>query len=95
MTNRTAFFLLVAALCIGLFGFTFLAAPHACEWGLSAYFWSGVGVVIALLVLPFVFHREQSLLKRGLFSLGLCALGVVVWWGGLFIANVRILCRLF
>jgi len=93
--SRHASASLVAALCIGLFGFAFLAAPHACEWGLSAYFCSGVGVVLVLLALPFVFHRERPLLKRGLFSLGLCALGVVVWFGGLFIANVRILCRLF
>ena len=93
--SRHASVALVAALCIGLFAFAFFAAPHACEWGLSAYFWSGVGVVLVLPALPFALHREQPLLKRSMFSLGLCVLGVMVWFGGLFIANVRIICRLF
>lgn len=82
------------ALGVALFAFAFVAAPHSCEWGLTAYFNSGVVVVIALMVVPFVFSRRLRSLQRSLLSLGFGVAGVAVWLGGLFAANLRIICRL-
>lgn len=95
MSKHGSLISLAAALCIGLFAFAFFAAPRSCEWGLSAYFWSGVGVVAALLALPLALPGERPLQQRILLSLGLGGVGVMVWAGGLFAANVRIICRLF
>jgi len=86
---------LVAALCAGLFAFAFVAAPKSCEWGLAAYFWSGIAVVIALLAAPFVLQPGRPARVRAFLALGYGLLGTVVWFAGLFAANVRIMCRLF
>jgi len=82
-------------LCVALFAFAFIAAPSSCEWGLDAYFWSGVASLVLLFAAPFVFRVEYSLLGRAGFAVGLLVLGAAVWFAGLFIANVRIMCRLF
>ncbi len=86
--------LLGVALCVALFAFAFVAAPHSCEWGLTAYFSSGVVAVVALMVIPFVFGRGLAPVPRAFFSLGFGVAGVAVWLGGLFAANLRIICRL-
>ena len=95
MIRRTQLFVFAAASCAGLFAFAFVAAPQSCEWGLPAYFWSGVAVVFALLAAPFVLQSERPVLTRVYLSVGSGALGFVVWVAGLFAANVRIICRLF
>ena len=94
MNHLIAPLIAAAVLCLALFGFAFVAAPHSCEWGLSAYFWAGVVVVVALLALPWVLHVAQPLWQRLLVSLGLGSVGALVWLGGLFAANVRIICRM-
>ena len=82
------------AFCVALLAFAFVAAPHSCEWGLTAYFTSGVFVVVGLMVLPFVFSRRLPPMQRCLLAFGFGAFGVAVWLGGLFAANLRIICRL-
>jgi hypothetical protein len=72
-----------------------VAAPHSCEWGLTAYFWSGVAALPALVATPVVLNTDRTVVKRVLLGLGLAAVGLAVWVGGLFAANVRIMCRLF
>ena len=94
MNNLIAPLIAAAVLCFALFGFAFVAAPHSCEWGLSAYFWAGVAVVVALLAMPWVLHVAQPLWQRLLVSLLLGSVGALVWLGGLFAANVRIICRM-
>ncbi|MDB5865272.1 MAG: hypothetical protein JWO70_3078 [Betaproteobacteria bacterium] len=93
--SRDPSYTLAAILCACLFAFAFVAAPKSCEWGLSAYFWSGVATVLALAVTPFVLPRERQASGRGLRSFALAGLGCATWIGGLFAANVRIMCRLF
>jgi multidrug transporter EmrE-like cation transporter len=81
--------------CLVLFVFAFVAAPHACEWGLSAYFWSGLACLGALVTLPFVMHERTPVARRAGLALALAGLGCATWVTGLFAANVRIMCRLF
>ena len=95
MIRRMRLFAFVAALCLGLFAFAFVAAPQSCEWGLPAYFWSGVATVFVLVAAPFVLQFEQPVLTRVYLAIGSGALGFAVWVAGLFAANVRIICRLF
>jgi len=83
--------ILVAA----LFVFAFVAAPKSCEWGLDAYFVAGIACAVALLALPFVLRAGRSLALCTGVAAALVALGFAAWVAGLFIANVRILCKLF
>ena len=78
-----------------LFASAFAAAPRSCEGGLEIYFWLGVLALVTLLVLPFVAHLGRSLVLRSVFALALGLAGVATWVAGLFVANVRIICRLF
>lgn len=83
----------VAALCVALFGFAFIAAPRSCAWGLSAYFWSGVALTIAGAALPSIVDDKQ--LPRAGISLLLGGTVVAVWVIGLLAAPFQLLCRLF
>jgi hypothetical protein len=83
------------AICAGLFAFAFVAAPASCEWGLAAYFGAGIVSVAALAGAPFVLHGGAPLGHRAAIAVTLVALGCGVWLLGLFVANVRIICRLF
>lgn len=83
------------ALCTALFASAFVAAPHSCEWGLSAYFWSGVVSVPVLFALPLVLHPAASTRTRIGLAVGFAAVGCGVWFGGLVAANFQLLCRLF
>lgn len=95
MTDRTASISLVAALCAAIFAGAFLIAPYSCRGGLGVYLLLGVVVTLVFLAIPFTLGRTMLILTRVVVSLGLAVLGVVVWTGGLFAANVSILCRLF
>jgi len=84
-----------AACCLALVLFAFAAAPHSCEWGLTAYFWAGVACVVLLAALPFAVLSASLIQRRLPIAIALAGAACVSWIGGLFIANVRILCRLF
>ncbi|HTK56091.1 MAG TPA: hypothetical protein VL295_04660 [Gemmatimonadales bacterium] len=78
-----------------LFVFAFVAAPASCEWGLSAYTWSGIACLVGLGAMPFVVRTELTDWRRILTAAGIVVATALVWLGGLFAANVRIMCRLF
>lgn len=78
-----------------LFAFAFVAAPASCEWGLSAYTWTGLACLVGLAAVPFVVRSEMTTGRRLLLGLGSAVGTLLVWLGGLFAANVRIMCRLF
>jgi len=82
-------------LMAALFVFAFVAAPKSCEWGLDAYFLAGLACAVALLALPFVLRAGRSLALCAGVAVALVALGFSAWVAGLFVANVRILCKLF
>jgi hypothetical protein len=85
----------LGTVCIALLVFAFAAAPHSCEWGLSAYFWVGVAAACLLALLPVLRMRGRPLPARIGLGLGFAAVVVVVSIVGLFAADVRIMCRLF
>lgn len=95
MHRRTLAFLAGGALCAALFAFAFVAAPHACEWGLSTYFWSGVVCVLVLFALPLFLNAAASMRARIGLAFAFAAVGCAVWFGGLIAANIQIMCRLF
>ena len=78
-----------------MFAFAFVAAPYSCEWGLSAYFWSGLACLAGTLALPVVLHGDLPAARRAGVASVLGGLAIVAWIAGLFAANVRIFCRLF
>jgi hypothetical protein len=78
-----------------LFAFAFVAAPKSCEWGNEAYFWAGIGALVLLFAWPLVLHAGRSALTRTGLGVGFAVLGCLVWLGGLFAANFRIVCTLF
>ncbi len=95
MSHRAGSAIFVAAVCALLFAFAFAAAPNSCAWGLDAYFWAGIAAVLVLMAAPAIRHGELPLLQRLGLSLGLAVTGIAVWAGGLFAANMQIICRLF
>jgi hypothetical protein len=92
---RTRNIRIAAAFCIALFAFAFVAAPSSCEWGLNAYFLSGVACVLLLFALPLMLGRGGSAGSRIGLAFAFAGAACVTWIAGLFIANVRIMCRLF
>ena len=86
---------IAATLWVAVFAFAFAAAPKSCEWGLTAYFWTGVAAVIILFALPLILGKQASLGRRLLLSLAFAAASLAVWFAGLFGANIQIMCRLF
>lgn len=93
--GRSRLFEIAGACCVALFVFAFVAAPHSCEWGLTAYFWAGVACVVLLAALPFALLSASLIQRRLLIAFALAGAASASWIAGLFIANVRILCRLF
>ncbi|HYC46583.1 MAG TPA: hypothetical protein VED01_14010 [Burkholderiales bacterium] len=82
-----------AALWTALLVFAFVAAPHSCAWGLSAYFWSGIAVVAISASLPSLVDAKEKPRLGVSALLGAAAAGV--WIIGLFAAPFQLLCRLF
>lgn len=83
------------AVSAALFVFAFVAAPRSCEWGLSAYVWSGVAALAGLLALPVAVERGRTVERRIAAGLGHAALALTTWVAGLFAADFQLLCRLF
>jgi hypothetical protein len=86
---------IAAVLVAALVGLAFVIAPRACRGGLQLYAWAGVGVVAVLLTLPSVVRAGRGALARTLWTVGLVALGMLAWVGGIVAANVPIMCRMY
>jgi hypothetical protein len=95
MTTRSTSLAVASVLWTGLFAFAFVAASASCAWGLSAYVGAGLGVLLTLAALPFVLPAGYSMPSRLLAALVFGLVGLVVWIAGFFIADIRIICRLF
>ena len=83
----------IVALCQA--GVAFWSAPRSCEGGLELYAATGVAAIVVMASLPFVAGRGESIAGGVGWSLSFVLLGVGGWIGGLFVADVRLLCRLF
>lgn len=88
-------YLIAAIAWAGIFLSAFLIAPHSCEGGLELYLLGGAVLVLVLPSLPFMLLRHKSLSSRLATAslLGFCT--VLIWLAGFFIADFRIICRLF
>ena len=83
------------ALCAALGAFAFVAAPYSCAWGLNAYAAAGVTTVLLLGAMPFTPWFKAAAGRAVMLCLAYIGLATGVWITGLFVANVRIMCRLF
>lgn len=83
------------AVAVSVSAAAFWIAPRACEGGLEIYFGFGLAAGVVMLALPFLLRSSDSLLARTLAALGFAVLAAIAWIGGLFAANVQIICRLF
>ena len=92
MSRLTIF---AAVLCGAMFAAAFVAAPWSCEWGLTVYTILGIAVTASLLIMPFVLHAGASVIGRFGRSLGWATASCGVWLLGMFVANVRIICKMF
>jgi hypothetical protein len=86
---------IAGACCLALFAFAFVAAPHSCDWGLTAYFYAGVALIVAMPAVTYTLLSPNVSYGRTGLALALAAIVCATWIAGLFVANVRILCRLF
>ena len=78
-----------------VFALAFIAAKRSREGGLVLYFRSGVAGLVLLAALPFLTAMGDSIPMRLAWGPGFVVSGVAVWLAGLFVANVRIINRLF
>jgi len=95
MTQSSRAAWIAGTICAAMFALAFAVAPKSCEGGLEIYFWSGVAAIVVLFIVPVAMRGDLSGLKRAAFGIGFSALGAATWMGGLFAANVRLICRLF
>jgi len=79
----------------GIFLSAFLIAPHSCEGGLELYLLGGAAMTLVLSSLPFMLLRHKPLSSRLVTAALLGFITVLVWLAGFFIADFRIICRLF
>jgi hypothetical protein len=86
---------IVGGICVALFAIAFAAAPKSCEGGLEFYFWSGIAALIALFAVPVALRADLSALRRAAYGAAFSVVGGATWCLGLFVANIRFICRLF
>ena len=73
----------------------FVVAPHSCEGGLQFYFWSGITAGATLVALPFLLRMSRSFLISLGWAIAFLIFGACIWLTGIFVANVRIICKMF
>ncbi len=95
MSKRNLVFALAAGLCAAMLAVAFVTAPHACEWGLTVYFWSGMAIILALAALPACLLRHLATWKLVVATLAFVSLGIAVLIGGVVAADMQVICRLF
>ena len=93
-SNRTPLAIL-GGLLVALYLFGFIAAPHSCEWGLGAWFWTGVVVELTCVIVPFRSPGARPVSSALGSAVLLGAACFLVWLLGLFTAGFQLLCRLF
>ena len=83
----------VVALCQA--GSAVWAAPRSCDGGLEFYAAVGFGALVVMASLPFVLRCGETTAGRMAWAFLFILMSAAAWVGGLFVANVRLLCRLF
>lgn len=86
---------LALPLSLALLLFAFIAAPHSCVWGLSAYFIAGITVVFILAAGGFLLSPGKPIGTRIVHVCLVTLTGIAIWLTGFFAADFQLLCRLF
>ena len=91
MKRTTSLFIILIVI---QFMTAWLCGPYSCEWGNTAYFYTGLIVALVALLLPFL---EKSLTTQKKIGMGLLfLLGIIATWIiGFLAADFKIMCRLF
>jgi hypothetical protein len=87
-------FIIISIVYLGQMISAVLCAPHSCEWGLNAYFLTGVVCFIIALILPNI-QKDWSLIKKLSFSIVFPISSLTLWIFAFFMENFRIMCHLF
>jgi len=95
MSQHKKLFLIFITIVFWQFVFAFIATPHACEWGLPAYFWFGAMAIISLIILPLFLLKQQSYVYRMLISLSYGVAEIGLWIAGALLSDMQLICRLF
>jgi hypothetical protein len=71
-----------------------ICGPYSCEWGNKTYFWSGIIIVIASFLIPFL---QQGIPVGKQLGLGFLfiILSAGLWIAGFLLGSFRIICTLF
>ncbi|MBX3651946.1 MAG: hypothetical protein KF771_11300 [Burkholderiales bacterium] len=83
------------ALCAMLFGAAFLVRRLPCGQDLETWLALGLAVLLLLLALPWIMHRNASVLARSGCSAAALVAGIATWVAGFHFAGIPLLCRLF
>lgn len=95
MSQHKKLFLIFVTIVFWQFLFAFIAAPHACEWGLPAYFWFGAMATISLIILLLFLFRQQSYAYQMLMLISYGVAEIGLWITGALVADMQLICRLF
>jgi hypothetical protein len=86
---------LAICLPLSLLAFAFVAAPHSCEWGLSAYAAAGAVAMLIGTAGGFLLQRDRAPAKRLMQAALVVSACLAAWLAGFVAADFRLLCRLF
>lgn len=95
MKDRAKLTVGIGTILMSILIFAFVAAPKSCRGGNEAYFFAGIISFLALFLSPFVLRAGRTLRIRAALGMAFASIGVLVWFGGLFAADFRIICKLF
>lgn len=71
-----------------------ICGPHSCEWGNKTYFWSGIVVLVASFLVPFL-QQGWAIGRQLGFGFLFIVLSAGLWIAGFLLGDFRIVCTLF
>jgi hypothetical protein len=90
---KKVYFSLAVLLAIEII-LAFICAPYSCDWGNTVYFYAGIFVLIASLLLPGL-QKNWTIAKRTGYAFLFALIIVVVWIACFMLFDFKIMCRMF
>lgn len=81
--SRSTAYTVAMSLCVAQFLLALTLSRQSCDWSLPAYFISGLIIVGAMLMMPYVLRRAFPRHNRTPMALVFALLGLVSWLIGL------------